>query len=253
MKPKYKTEIEINKIYRLRIDITKTHEIGDVLQFLEGLSTYIICCEEDGAGTVKRHIHCVFVSNTKITAIRTQFRRTFTEMCGSKYSFNQNWSSETKSANMSRYMNNHDLSYTDIHIIYILKEGNIIYNSLVENPEELSFSKILEEIKENPKNKKYGNFTKKLIMEYNLQYPEPLLESDDCCGNGYSDYPERERILNYVFQSFSRNNLDLFQSNAKYSDSYTIKKMAQTILNTRRYCKDFYPNQNRENVDSYYM
>jgi hypothetical protein len=147
-------------------------------------------------------------------------------------------------------MENNNLQYSDIHIIYILKDGQIMNNTLIENIEELDFDKIRKEIGCKPKtNKKYGNYLKKLIMDYNEQYPEPLLDST-CTG--LDDYPERERIFKFVTHQMSAHNLDIFLSNAKLMDDYTIKKMCQSVLNTRKF-SDIYPDCFKNEVNKYYF
>lgn len=244
MKPKFKSNIDKQELFRLRIDcldsLTPSY-FGELLSewFLkETIKNYLVVAEISSV-TAKKHLHVVFTSVKKITALRTSFRKCFCHD-STEYSFSQNWSGETKSRNMRIYMERNELDYKDIHIIYILKDKNILLNTLVQNTDDLDFTKITNEIGEqSKKQKKYGNFTKKLIMDYNSLFPVPIFENLPCTG--ISDFPERERIFKFVTSSFSQNNLDIFQSNAKLFDNWTIKKMCQTVLNTRKYSKEFYP------------
>ena len=244
MKPKLKTTLPL---FRLRID---EFDFTYLLEWFEsrGIKGNLVTSEVSSAG--KEHLHCVFASDDKVTALRTSFKRTFPGLNNSRYSFSQNWSKETKSNDMKLYMSKHNLNYQDIHIIYILKDGIILSNTLIENTEELDFEKIRKEIGCKPKkDKKYGNYLKKLIMDYNLQYPEPLIESS-CTG--LDDYPERERIFKFVTHQMSAHNLDIFLSNAKLMDDFTIKKMCQSVLNTRKF-SDIYPDCFKNEVNKYYF
>lgn len=242
MKPEYETTLPL---FRLRVDAVIPLQKWLISRGIKG---NIIVQERSSSG--KEHLHCVFASELKITALRTSFRRTFPEIKGTQYSFNQNWSKETKSKDMKLYMKENELSYRDIHIIYILKDNNIISNTLVSNPEELDFEEIRKEIGCKPKSqKKYGNYLKKLIMEYNEQFPEPLIDTT-CLG--VEDYQERERIFRFVTHQLSAHNLDIFLSNAKRFDNYVIKQMCQSILNTRKY-SDIYPGCYKEDINKYFF
>ena len=249
MKPKYKTHL---KLIRLRIDYPEhliSHFEKCVHDFLNKNSKNILLTKEvSSAG--KEHYHAVFASDDKITALRTRFKRQFPNFGGSNYSFSQNWSSETKSKNMQIYMEKNNLEYQDIHIIYILKDSNIKINTLIDNVDELDFSEITREIGiKEKKEKKYGNYLKKLIMDYNEMFPVPLL--DTTC-TGIDDFPEKERIFKFVTRQLSSTNLDIFLSNAKLFDDYTIKKLCQSILNTRRY-GDFYPEYYKDDINKFFL
>lgn len=248
MKVKFESNINKNLLFRLRID---SQDSDRLLNFLrsEKVGGSLITAETASV-TGKLHLHSVFESTKKVTAIRTAFKKYYPELTGANYSFSQNWSQATKSKDMKLYMQENNLEYKDIHIIYILKDSNIKYNDLVLNPEALNFATILKTIGHKPKNKKYGNYTKKLIMEYNTLYPTPLIDNSD----ERDDFPERERIFKFVTSSLSATNLDLFVSNAKCFDTWTIKKLCQTVLNTRKFSKDFYPNENYSSeVNSYFF
>ena len=145
MKPKLKTSLPL---FRLRIDDFTTESLLEWFKS-RGIIGNLITKEVSSAG--KEHLHCVFASEDKVTALRTSFRRTFPYLTNSRYSFSQNWSKETKSNDMKLYMENNNLEYQDIHIIYILKDGKIESNTLIENPEELDFDKIRKEIGCKPK------------------------------------------------------------------------------------------------------
>jgi len=252
MKPQLETS---DHLIRFRIDTPRNLQ-GDDFQirlqrFLTKNSKNILLTKEvSSAG--KEHYHCVFAADpcATVTTTRTRFKRAFPEITGSNYSFSQNWSKETKSKDMELYMKKHNLDYQDIHIIYILKDSDICRNSLVLNYNELDFEKIRKEIGCKPKkDKKYGNYTKKLIMDYNEQYPEPLLETT-CLG--LDDFPEKERIFKFVTHQMSSHNLDIFLSNAKKFDDYVIKHLCQTVLNTRKY-GGFYPDSFRDEILKYYL
>jgi hypothetical protein len=246
MKVKFKSEISQN-LFRLRID---NHDSQTLQEWFlkETIKIYLVTAELASV-TNKKHMHVVFMSDKKITALRTSFRK-LTNLTGSEYSFSQNWSKETKSKDMKLYMEKHNLNYTDIHIIYILKDSDIKMNTLIENPEELNFEEIRKEIGcKSKKDKRYGNYTKKLIMEYNEKYPEPLIDVN--CGS-LDDFPEKERIFKFVTQSMAAHNLDIFLSNAKKFDDFVIKQLCQTVLNTRKY-SDFYPEDYRADVLKYYL
>lgn len=243
MKPKYKTQTQL---IRFRIDSENESEL---VSFLQKNSKNILLTKEVSSSG-KKHYHSVFASDDKLTTIRTRFKRQFPNILGSKYSFSQNWSKDTKSKDMELYMEKHNLDYQDIHIIYILKDSDIKLNTLIQNPLELDFEKIRKEIGCKPKKeKKYGNYTKKLIMEYNEQFPEPLLDTN--CGS-IDDYPEKERIFRFVTHQMSSHNLDIFLSNAKKFDDYVIKHLCQTLLNTRKY-GGFYPDCFRYEINKYFM
>lgn len=244
MKPQLKTTLPL---FRLRIDDFDPESLKGWF-ISRGIKGNLITKEVSSLG--KEHLHCVFASDCKVTALRTSFKRTFPQLNNSRYSFSQNWSKETKSKDMKLYMEKHNLQYSDIHIIYILKDGQIMNNTLIENTEDLDFEKIRKEIGCKPKkDKKYGNYLKKLIMDYNTQYPEPLLDST-CTG--LDDYPERERIFKFVTHQMSAHNLDIFLSNAKLMDDYTIRKMCQSVLNTRKF-SDIYPDCFKNEVNKYYF
>jgi len=249
MKPQLKTT---ENLIRFRIDYPEHLQSrfeNSVMNFLQKNSKNILLTKEvSSAG--KEHYHAVFASDDKLTAIRTRFKRQFPNYSASSYSFNQNWSKETKSKDMQIYMDKHNLDYRDIHIIYILKDSDIKINTLIENPLEMDFESIRKEIGARPKkDKKYGNYTKKLIMDYNEQFPEPLLDTN--CGS-LDDFPEKERIFRFVTRQMSSHNLDIFLANAKKFDDYVIKHLCQTILNTRKY-GGFYPDYFRDEINKYYM
>lgn len=246
MKPEFETPNSEN-LYRLRID-NHNYQILNKWFLKETIKNYLVTAELASV-TQKEHMHVVFQSNKKITSLRISFRK-FTNYEGN-YSFSQNWSKETKSKDMQKYMQEHQLTYKDIHIIYILKDSNIKLNTLIRNAADLDFDKIKNTIgcQSKKNNKKYGNYTKKLIMDYNEKYPEPLL--DVSCGS-VDDYSEKERIFKFVTQQTAKTNLDIFISNAKKFDDYTIKMLCQTVLNTRRY-GDFYPESFRADILKYYL
>lgn len=246
MKPEFETSNSEN-LFRLRID-NHNHDILLKWFLKETIKNYL-CTAELASVTQKEHMHVVFQSDKSITQLRTSFRK-FTNYQGN-YSFSQNWSKETKSSDMKTYMDLHDLTYKDIHIIYILKDSDIRLNTLIANAAELDFDEIKKTIgcKSKQNRKKYGNYTKKLIMEYNEQYPEPLIEVS--CGS-LDDYPEKERIFKFVTRQMSHTNLDIFLSNAKKFDDYTIKMLCQTLLNTRKY-GDFYPESFRDDILKWYL
>ncbi|AXQ65436.1 MAG: hypothetical protein [Circular genetic element sp.] len=250
MKPQLKTR---ENLIRFRIDYPDhllKHFEKCVMNFLQKNSKNILLTKEL-ALSGKEHYHAVFASDDKLTAIRTRFKRQFPNITGSSYSFNQNWSKETKSRDMELYMERNDLDYKDIHIIYILKDSDIKINTLIENPLEMDFEQIRKEIGcKSKKQKKYGNYTKKLIMDYNEQFPEPLLEAS--CLGPIDDFPEKERIFRFVTHQMSSHNLDIFLSNAKKFDDYVIKHLCQTILNTRKY-GGFYPDYFKDEINKYYM
>ena len=244
MKPQLKTT---KNLIRFRIDISSIYET-DLIRFLQKNSKNILLTKEVSSSG-KNHYHSVMAIDIKLTALRTQFKRSFPDITGSSYSFNQNWSKETKSKDMQTYMDKHNLDYKDIHIIYILKDSDIKLNTLIENPLEMDFEEIRKEIGAKPKDKKYGNYTKKLIMDYNEQFPEPLLDTN--CGS-IDDFPEKERIFRFVTHQMSSHNLDIFLSNAKKFDDYVIKHLCQTILNTRKY-GGFYPDCFRDEILKYFL
>jgi hypothetical protein len=245
MKPQFKTT---ENLIRFRIDISSIHEI-DLIRFLQKNSKNILLTKEVSSSG-KNHYHSVLSIEIKLTSLRTKFKRSFPDITGSSYSFNQNWSKETKSKDMQLYMDKHDLDYKDIHVIYILKDSDIKVNTLIENPLEMDFEQIRKEIGcKSKKDKKYGNYTKKLIMDYNEQFPEPLLDTN--CGS-LDDFPEKERIFRFVTQQMASHNLDIFLSNAKKFDDYVIKMLCQTLLNTRKY-GGFYPDTFRDDILKYYM
>jgi hypothetical protein len=103
----------------------------------------------------------------------------------------------------------------------------------------LNYEEIRKEIKEDPKNKKYGNYLKKLLTEYNTINKNDKLEYDK----------EQIRIFKFVTQSFAKTNLDIFTSNAKIFDSTIIKKFCQTIFNTNFYLE----NQHNEEFMLYHF
>jgi hypothetical protein len=246
MKLKFKSEIS-ETLFRLRID---NHDYQTLQKwFLKETIKIYLCTAELASATQKKHMHVVFMSDKKITALRTSFRK-MTNLTGSEYSFSQNWSKETKSKDMKLYMLEHELTYQDIHIIYILKDSDIKLNTLIDNPEELDFEKIRKTIGcKSKKQKKYGNYTKKLIMDYNELYPEPLIDVN--CGS-LDDFPEKERIFKFVTQQTASHNLDIFLSHAKKFDDYVIKMLCQTVLNTRKY-GGFYPDAFRDEILKYYL
>lgn len=254
MKPKYQTDI---RLIRFRIDAPDLNKDDPVyIKFEDTLTDWLIknsnniLCTKEVSSAAKLHYHAVFSSTDKLTAIRTRFKRQFPSYRGSQYSFSQNWSKETKSKDMELYMEKHELNYQDIHIIYILKDSDIKLNSLIENAVELDFEEIRTEIGAIPKNqKKYGNYTKRLIMEYNEKYPEPLIDVN--CGS-LDDFPEKERIFKFVTRQMASHNLNIFLSNAKKFDDYVIKMLCQTLLNTRKY-GDFYPDYYRDEVLKYFL
>lgn len=245
MKPKFETEI-LETLFRLRID---NHDYQTLEKwFLKETIKNYLCTAELASATNKKHMHVVFSSDKKITALRTSFRK-FTNMTGSEYSFSQNWSKETKSRDMQTYMDMHNLTYQDIHIIYILKDSDIKLNTMIKNTEELDFEEIRKTIGCKPKkDKKYGNYTKKLIMDYNEQFPQPLIDTN--CGS-LDDFPEKERIFRFVTHQMSAHNLDIFLSNAKKFDDHVIKQLCQTVLNTRKY-GGFYPDCFKDEINKYF-
>ena len=111
MKPKLKTT---QPLFRLRVDNFEANALHSWLH-TRGVKGYLISSEVSSAG--KEHLHCVFASDDKITALRTSFKRTFPGLNNSRYSFSQNWSKETKSNDMKMYMSKNELKYSDIHII----------------------------------------------------------------------------------------------------------------------------------------
>jgi hypothetical protein len=252
MKPQYETQ---NFLIRLRVDTPRNLQgeefTLELKRFLTKNSKNILMTKEvSSAG--KEHYHVVFALEpcVTVTTMRTRFKRSFPNITGSNYSFNQNWSKETKSKDMQLYMEKHNLDYQDIHIIYILKDSDVHCNTLISNQSELDFEKIRKEIGcKSKKDKKYGNYIKKLIMDYNEKYPEPLLE---VTCNSLDDFPEKERIFRFVTHQMSSHNLDIFLSNAKKYDDYVIKMLCQTLLNTRKY-GGFYPNTFRDDILKYYM
>lgn len=244
MKPEFKSELKNEEVlFRLRLDCIPTE--GD--QFMEtsqkiltwftqeGIKGYLVTAEVSSA-VEKAHLHTVFASEKKITALRTSFRKVFSV----NYSFSQNWSKETKSKDMQKYMDNNKLTYSDIHIIYILKDGNIQINTLISNTNELKFEEILKETKTNKKDKKYGNYLKKLLVDYNTKYKNENLYDDD---------KEKIRIFKFVTQSFAKTNLDMFIGNAKIFDTTVIKRFCQTIFNTNFYIE----NQHNEEFMLYHF
>lgn len=224
MKPEFKSELKNTEcLFRLRIDSIDYQEI-EVWFSTQGIKGYLVTAEVSSA-VEKAHLHIVFVSDKKITALRTSFRKLF----NMNYSFSQNWSKETKSKDMKKYMDNYNLTYSDIHIIYILKDGDIKLNTLISNPSELKFNEILKETKLTKKDKKYGNYLKKLLTDYNTKYKNLPLYNDD---------KEQIRIFKFVTQSFAQTNLDIFIGNAKIFDTTVIKRFCQTIYNTNFYIEN---------------
>lgn len=247
MKPKFKSNLNLDNLYRLRID---NQDVDTLYKwFTKETIVFYLCTAEEATQTEKPHLHVVFLSSKKITALRTSLRK-FTGLSGSSYSFSQNWSKETKSLDMKLYMEKHSLSYKEIHIIYILKDSDVRLNTMLDNIEELDFESIRKEIGAKPKkDKKYGNYTKKLINDYNTLFPEPLIDTN--CGS-MDDFPEKERIFRFVTHQMSSHNLDIFLSNAKKFDDHVIKQLCQTVLNTRKY-GGFYPDCFKHEINKYFM
>lgn len=234
MKPEFKSEVKSSEVlFRLRLDCVPVGECDPfevttelLLDWFstQGVIGYLITAEVSSA-VEKAHLHVVFLSDKKVTALRTSFRKEFSV----NYSFSQNWSKETKSRDMKIYMDKHALTYQDIHIIYILKDGNIQANTLISNNKELKFDEILKETKCGKKDKRYGNYLKKLLVDYNTKYQNEHLDNDE---------KEKIRIYKFVTQSFAQTNLDIFTGNAKIFDTYTIKRFCQTIYNTNFYIEN---------------
>lgn len=230
MIPRFSDRINKNNLFRLRMD----NDIPESF-FLSMEIEYYITIQETSLITKKVHSHSVFYSKDNIYNIRKSFTRFYPFINKTKYSLAQNWNKETKGKDLERYMNENELSYQDIHILYILKDVEqenqigILNNSLISNINELigKFQEIMTKIK--VVEKTYGNYLKKILTEYNIKYKNDISDNDE---------QEKIRIFKFVTSQFAKTNLDIFIGNAKIFDNSVIKKFCQTIFNTNFYLEN---------------